>query len=88
MAEVATTKMSSKGQVVIPEEIRNRLGLKTGTKFVEVGREDILILKAIAEPSMDEFDKLIAEARKQAKRAGMKKADIASAIASVRGSRQ
>ena len=88
MAEVATTKISSKGQVLIPEEIRNRLGLKAGTKFVVVGREDTLILKAIAEPSMDEFDTLITEARKQAKRAGMKQSDIASALASVRGSRQ
>ncbi len=88
MAEVATTKMSSKGQVVIPEEIRNRLGFKVGTKFVVVGREDTLILKAIAEPSMDEFDKLITEARKQAKRAGIKRADIASAIVAVRGSGQ
>ena len=26
MAELTTTKMSSKGQVVIPEEIRKRLG--------------------------------------------------------------
>jgi AbrB family looped-hinge helix DNA binding protein len=88
MAEVATTKMSSKGQVVIPEEIRNRLGLKAGTKFVVVGREGTLILKAIAEPSMDEFDKLISEARKQARKAGMKRTDIASAIADVRGSRR
>ncbi len=37
---------------------------------------------------MDEFDKLITEARKQAKRAGMKQSDIASALASVRASRQ
>jgi AbrB family looped-hinge helix DNA binding protein len=88
MAEVATTKMSSKGQVVIPEEIRSRLGFKAGTKFVVVGREDTLILRAIAEPSMDELDKLISEARKQARRAGMKRADIASAIASVRGPRR
>ncbi|HEB31071.1 MAG TPA: hypothetical protein ENI15_09375 [Spirochaetes bacterium] len=28
MAVLATTKMSSKGQVVIPEEIRKRLGLR------------------------------------------------------------
>ncbi len=74
--------------MVIPEEIRSRLGFKAGTRFVVVGREDTLILKAIAEPSMDEFDKLIAEARKQARRASMKKADIASAIADVRGSRR
>lgn len=30
MAELTTTKMSSRGQVVIPEEVRKRLGLKCG----------------------------------------------------------
>ena len=34
MSEAATTTLSSKGQVVIPEEIRVRLGLKTGAQFV------------------------------------------------------
>ncbi|NIR47056.1 AbrB/MazE/SpoVT family DNA-binding domain-containing protein [candidate division KSB1 bacterium] len=29
--------MSSKGQVVIPEEIRKRLGLKAGSQFIVVG---------------------------------------------------
>ncbi len=37
MESLATTKLSSKGQVVIPEEIRLRLGLKEGTQFVVVG---------------------------------------------------
>jgi hypothetical protein len=33
MTMVATTKLSSKGQVVIPEEIRRRLGLKAGAQY-------------------------------------------------------
>ena len=37
MATLATTKMSSKGQVVIPEDVRKRLNLKAGTQFVVVG---------------------------------------------------
>ena len=41
MRSVATTKLSSKGQVVIPEEIRVRLGLKTGAEFVVVGERDV-----------------------------------------------
>ncbi|MBW1919868.1 MAG: AbrB/MazE/SpoVT family DNA-binding domain-containing protein [Deltaproteobacteria bacterium] len=31
MFTLATTRMSSKGQAVIPEEIRRRLGLKAGS---------------------------------------------------------
>jgi AbrB family looped-hinge helix DNA binding protein len=85
MSNVATTKMSSKGQIVIPEEIRKRLGLKAGSQFVVVGEKDTVILKAITAPSMEEFDTLIAEARRQARLAGMKRSDIVAAIKKARG---
>jgi len=84
MPNLATTKMSSKGQIVIPEGIRKRLGLKPGAQFVVVGDKDMVILKAISPPSMEDFDALIAEARRQAKKAGMKRADITATIAKVR----
>ena len=84
MAELATTKMSSKGQVVIPEEVRKRLGLKAGSQFVVVGEKDTVILKAISPPSMKEFDDLILEARKKARLSGMKRSDIVAAIARAR----
>ncbi|MBI5098598.1 MAG: AbrB/MazE/SpoVT family DNA-binding domain-containing protein [Nitrospirae bacterium] len=84
MAPLATTKMSSKGQIVIPEDIRRRLGLKTGAQFIVVGKNDVVILKSIAQPSMAEFDQLISDARKQARKVGMKKSDITSAIQRVR----
>jgi len=85
MGNAATTKMSSKGQVVIPENIRKRLKLKAGSQFVVVGKKDVVILKAISQPSMEEFDTLIAEARRQGKQAGLKRSDITAAIARVRG---
>jgi AbrB family looped-hinge helix DNA binding protein len=79
--------MSSKGQVVIPEEIRDRLGLQSGTQFVVVGDRDVVILKAISPPSMKEFDDLLAEARRQARRSGVKKSDINAAVSKIRGRR-
>jgi len=84
MVNVATTKMSSKGQVVIPESIRKRLNLKTGTQFVVVGDKDVVILKSITPPFIEDLDSLIAEARKKGKQVGFKKADIKDAILKVR----
>ena len=84
---LATTKMSSKGQVVIPEDIRKRLNLKEGMQFVVTGKDDVVILKAISEPSMDEFESLIKEAREQAKQAGLKRSDISAAIEKARKSK-
>ena len=84
MANVSTTKMSSKGQVVIPEIIRKQLNLKVGAQFVVVGEKDVVILKNISPPSLDEFGYLIAEARKKGKQAGIKKHDISDAILKVR----
>jgi AbrB family looped-hinge helix DNA binding protein len=85
MANVSTTKMSSKGQVVIPEDIRNQLNLKAGARFIVFGEKDVVILKNISPPSMDEFDELITRARKNAKKSGLKKSDIEDAIARSRG---
>ena len=87
MAELATTKMSSKGQVVIPEDIRKRLGLEAGTQFIVVAGKDTVILKTISPPSMTEFDELIRKAKRQARKAGIKQSDINNAVAEVRGRR-
>jgi AbrB family looped-hinge helix DNA binding protein len=84
MTKVATTKMSSKGQVVIPEEIRDRLGLKAGIQFVVIGEKDVVILKTLSAPSMSDFDGLVSQARRQARKAGLKKSDIAKATTKVR----
>ena len=88
MVNVSTTKMSSKGQVVIPENIRKQLNLKAGARFVVVGENDVVILKSISPPSLDEFDDLIAEARKKGKQAGIKKSDISDAILKSRGKKK
>jgi AbrB family looped-hinge helix DNA binding protein len=85
METVATTRMSSKGQIVIPETIRKRLNLKEGAQFVVVGEGDVVILKALTAPRMDTFDALIQQARQQAKNAGLERADIARAVLKVRG---
>ena len=84
MPNLATARMSSKGQIVIPEDIRKRLKLQTGSQFVVLGEDDVVILKAISPPSMDEFDALIAKALEQSKSVGMKRSDIAAAITKVR----
>ena len=84
MKPIATTKMSSKGQVVIPEEIRQQLGLDSGTQFVVVGQKDVIILKTIAAPSMQEFDGLIKQTRKHAKASGLKRSDITLAVTKAR----
>jgi AbrB family looped-hinge helix DNA binding protein len=84
MKSVATTKMSSKGQVVIPEEIRQQLGLDAGTQFVVVGQDDVVILKMVRPLSMKDFDRLVRKARTQAKSAGLKRSDIPAAISEVR----
>ena len=85
MANVSTTKMSSKGQVVIPEKIRKNLNLKAGAQFIVIGEKGVVILKSITPPLIEEFDELIAKARQDGKKAGIKKADIAEAVLKARG---
>lgn len=87
MSKLSTTKMSSKGQVVIPEEIRDRLGLKPGDQFVVLGEKDVVIFKTLTAPSMSEFDSIIKDARSQAREAGLKRSDVYKATRKARKKR-
>ncbi len=69
---------------MIPEEIRDRLGLRAGAEFVVLGERDVVILKSIAPPAMQEFDGLVRRARSAARRAGLKPTDVRRAITQVR----
>jgi AbrB family looped-hinge helix DNA binding protein len=74
MTNLSTTKLSSKGQIVIPETVRNQLGLKAGMEFVVVGDKDMLLLKIITPPDLSRFGRLIQRARSEAHKVSLKKA--------------
>lgn len=84
MESVETARMSSKGQVVIPESIRHQLGLATGQQFVVVGDGDVIVLKSIDVPTMRDFDRMIRQARQAARQAGMRRSDVAEAVGRAR----
>lgn len=42
---IDTTKMSSKGQVVIPLDLRKDLNLREGDKLIVIKKDDEIILK-------------------------------------------
>ena len=82
---LSTTKMSARGQVVIPEAIREQLGLEPGARFVVVGQDDVIMLKLIKPPSMAEYQALKQRLQQQARDAGRKRSDVAEAVRRARG---
>ena len=92
MTNVMTTKMSSKGQVVLPEALRQMYGWQSGTAFTVLAYKGAIIMQPLRTPTEDEivaeFEDAFEEARRQAKAAGMMPADITTAIAEVRKARR
>jgi len=57
--EASTTKVSSKGQVVIPVNVRKAAGLKEGEKVLAIAFDNTIILKRIADKTFEETVKPI-----------------------------
>ena len=85
---LATTKMSTRGQIVIPENIRNDLGLVSGSEFIVVTEEDAIILKKLHLPPKTALKSLLDKANAKAKAAGITEEVIASEVKKYRKSKK
>ncbi len=85
LQEVMFTKMSSKGQIVVPKAVRETLNLHAGEVFALFGENDTIILKRIEAPSREDFERLLQWGHEHARKKGIKREDVRKAIEEVRG---
>ena len=85
---VETIRMSSKGQVVIPRQIREEIDAEEGTVFAVVGGKDSVVLKKIATPSKDELIKelgiLAKTGARRAAKLGIDEVDVPELVRKAR----
>jgi antitoxin PrlF len=58
-------KLSSKGQIVIPREIRKKLGIKGGEKLLVLTRDGDILLRKAKELSLDDIAERIDKVAKE-----------------------
>ena len=74
LVKIATA--SEKGQVIIPQDIRDELGVQSGTKFAVYGKGDTIVFKVLEMPSPKDFEKAAVFGRKFAKEKGIRESDV------------
>jgi len=84
MENIEITSVSSRGQVVIPQSLRDKLKIHEGEKFVIIGEDNTIILKKLEMPSFSGIDKLLKKTRDFAKKKGLKETDVEEAIRETR----
>jgi antitoxin PrlF len=84
--DLEMTRVSSKGQVVIPGLIRERLGLTGGSRLLVFGEGDTIILKKIGLASQ-ETEETLAAVRKKIRELRLTREDVTREIRAVRKDR-
>jgi AbrB family looped-hinge helix DNA binding protein len=87
MSEISTTKMTSKGQVVIPEEIREYMHLESGVKFIVMATGDSIIFKKITPIPQKDVKHLLKASREIDKKYKFNEKEIPDIISEVRKSK-
>jgi len=84
MENIEITSLSSRGQVVIPQSLRDKLKIREGEKFVVIGKGNTIVLKKLEMPSFKDFDKLLSKTREFARKNKLEEKDIEQAIRNAR----
>ena len=84
MENIEVTSISSRGQIVIPQNLRDKLKIREGEKFVVIGEDNTIILRKLEMPSFKGFDKLIAKTREFAKKNELKEINVEQAVRNAR----
>ena len=84
MENIEVTSISSRGQVVIPQNLRDKLKIREGEKFVVIGEDDTIVLRKLEMPSFKGFDKLLAKTREFTRKSELKEEEIEQAIKMAR----
>ncbi len=87
-SNVSTTKMTSKGQVVIPEEIRDYMHLESGVKFIVMAAGDSIVFKKISPIPTQDLKSLLKASRQLAKEYSLEESEITETIKTVRTSKR
>ena len=82
MAEIAT--LSQRGQIVIPRDVREKLHLEAGSKFVVFPLDDSIVLKKLEIPTLEKWDKVMKPLREEAKRKKLTYKDIDKMVQETR----
>jgi len=77
--------VSSRGQICIPNDIRDEMGLKEGNKILFVLQDGSLLVKKV---NMQTFAEITKPLKEEAKKAGMKESDVERIVSNFRKNRK
>lgn len=79
------TRLSERGQIVIPTELRKSMNLKEGERFIVMGLGDTIVLRKL-ELSAERLrlKKLINESRARARKMGFREEEVERLIRETR----
>ena len=83
--QVELTRISEKGQVVIPSSLRKEMRIRKSDQFIVFGEDNTLILKKIEKSALKKtFDEIAKPLQKAAKQINLTKFDLKKALKDVR----
>ena len=77
-------KIGERGQVVIPQSFRDDMNLHKGDKFMVLQRGDMLVLKKIRAPSIEDFNRMLKRGHAHAEKHELIEKDMQNAIKRAR----